>query len=84
MIWKSINWKGNLQIENKEMPSDEQFKEHFENLLNPSDEQSTQSDETNNDDLEHLPYTPLLDDAFSETDDQRRPLISRGCHRGTS
>ena len=66
MIWKSINWKGNLQIENKEMPSDEQFKKHFENLLNPSDEQSTQSDETNNDDLEHLPYIPILDDAFSE------------------
>ena len=66
IIRKSINWKGNLQFENKETPSDEQFKEHFENLLNSSDEESKQSDAINNDDSGNMPYIIILDDAFSE------------------
>ena len=35
LLWKSINWKGSLEIENKERPSDNNFKEHVEKLLNP-------------------------------------------------
>ena len=34
-IWKSVNWKGKLDMREVKQPSDEQFKGHFENLLNP-------------------------------------------------
>ena len=32
LIWKTINWKGELCKKNIETPSDEQFNVHFKNL----------------------------------------------------
>ena len=62
-IWKSINWKGKVSNMNEEHPSDEQFKEHFEELLNPSGNQRT--DEPSDENMEELPYIPVLDDPFT-------------------
>ena len=33
-LWQSINWKGEYGVKSDEVPSDEMFKEHFEDLLN--------------------------------------------------
>ena len=52
MIGKAINWKGD--IDNK---TQEDFKSHFENLLNPPDQPLTT--DINIDDC---PYIPVLDD----------------------
>lgn len=41
---------------------DEQFKGHFEKLLNPPNAQNVQMYETN---MDNLPYIPVLDDPFS-------------------
>jgi hypothetical protein len=59
-IWTAINWRGEIardDISNNETPSDEEFCEHFENLLNPTDR---------SEDQEFIPnyekYIPILDD----------------------
>ena len=45
LIWKAINWKGNIDVNKQENPCDEQFNEHIENLLNPKIlENNTNSD----------------------------------------
>ena len=59
LIWKSINWKGNIENDISEQPSDEQFKEHFENLLNPQSGQYNEHYDVNS------PYIPVLDDPFT-------------------
>ena len=62
-IWKSINWNGKVSNRNEDRPPDEQFKEHFEELLNPSDSQGT--NEHSDENMEELPYIPVLDDPFT-------------------
>ncbi len=59
MIWKAIDWSGRVDIHDSVRPGDEQFKIHFENLLNPE----CQSDSVQYFD-ESVPYIPVLDDAF--------------------
>lgn len=64
-IWKAIDWKGGMNNSNVDRPNDEQFKVHFENLLNPEcrEEESVE--------LESAPMIPVLDDPFTpqELDD---------------
>ena len=59
LIWKTINWKGELCKKNIETPSDEQFNVHFKNLLNFN------TDEQPEPNLDNAPYVPVLDDPFS-------------------
>ena len=62
-IWSAVNWKGNLDKKSveKSRPDDEQFRQHFENLLDPSHLRNV--DESV--DLECAPYIPVLDDPFT-------------------
>ena len=64
-IWKSIGWNGDIEEMNKDMPSDEEFKIHFEQLLNPPGT-NVDADEVCN--TENSPYIPILDDPISETE----------------
>ena len=59
-IWKSIDWSGNIVCENENMPSDSEFKLHFEKLLD-------QDEQTDSEllDLEDAPHIPTLDDPIS-------------------
>jgi len=44
ILWKAIDWKGEFNPKNRDnehQPSEEQFQEHLEKLLNPSDESIT-------------------------------------------
>ncbi|MPC59118.1 hypothetical protein E2C01_053133 [Portunus trituberculatus] len=60
LIWKSVNWKGDIVNDCVEMPSEQQFKVHFEELLNAAD-----SGMLENIEMENLPYIPVLDDPFT-------------------
>ena len=57
LIWKAINWKGDIDDTAQAMPSVEDFNNHFENLLNPPDQQLT-IDAI----FDESPYIPILDD----------------------
>ena len=60
VIWRAIDWKGNVSDWDDERPDDNQFKTHFEELLNPNvslDEESF--------DAIGAPYIPILDDPFT-------------------
>ena len=59
-VWKSINWNGQLITgDNTTEPSDDEFKEHFETLLNPPDESQLEIDTSD------CPTIPILDDPFT-------------------
>ena len=58
-IWKAINWKGKITENNTVQPSDEQFKLHFEDLLNIDQRNSQDIDLTDS------PYIPVLDNPFT-------------------
>lgn len=60
MIWKSINWKGNVDQNKGDRPNDAQFKEHFEKLLNTENARTSFSC-----DISTAPYIPILDDPFT-------------------
>ncbi|KAK3871109.1 hypothetical protein Pcinc_023755 [Petrolisthes cinctipes] len=60
MIWKSINWKGNVDQNKDDRPNEAQFKEHLENLLNPEHTHAITSC-----DVSAAPYIPILDDPFT-------------------
>ena len=62
-IWKSINWDGSIDEMTAIAPSDEEFKLHFENLLNP---QSTEYEDVT--DVSDSPFIPVLDDPITETE----------------
>ena len=59
-IWKSIDWNGNIISEDETMPSDSEFKLHFEKLLDP--DKRTESELI---DLNDVPYVQSLDDPIS-------------------
>ena len=62
VIWKAINWKGEVSRHDNVQPSDAEFKSHFEDLLNPE----IQGEQVVADaDLDDAPYIPLLDDPFT-------------------
>ena len=57
-IWQAINWNGSVvNGKNDEMPSDEEFKQHFENLLSPPEAEIAHPVDG--------PHIPLTDDPFS-------------------
>ena len=58
-IWKAINWKGEISETSSIQPSDEQFKLHFEDLLN------TDQGNLPDIDLSDSPYIPVLDNPFT-------------------
>ena len=60
-IWKSIGWDGTLEEKQVDKPSDEEFRMHFENLLNPP---VTEPLETV--DISNSPHVPNLDDPIDE------------------
>ena len=62
-IWKSIGWDGGIEEAQVEIPSDEDFKIHFEQLLNPP-----QSENEDPVDVSDAPYIPLLDDPIEEVE----------------
>jgi hypothetical protein len=61
-LWRAINWDGsfNNQSKTKITPSDAEFKEHFNQLLNPSGERGTLKIPAN-----HTLYIPVLDDPIT-------------------
>ena len=61
LLWNSINWKGNVEINEHRQPSDDIFKQHVENLLNPIN--IPDIDDINLDN--NVPYIPILDNNFS-------------------
>ena len=60
LVWKSINWSAGVAENTEEQPDNDQFRIHFENLLNPP---NTGVDESLNVDSD--PYIPVLDDPFT-------------------
>ena len=59
-IWRAINWKGNLDQKKSDEPSPEEFKIHFEKLLNPRD-----ITPVSDIDFSNCPNVPVLDDPIS-------------------
>ena len=59
-IWKTINWKGCINDSPKLEPSEQDFKKHFEDLLNPLREPTTT--DTN---FANSPYITTLDNVIS-------------------
>ena len=60
-IWKAIGWNGEvLDSDESSVPSDEEFKMHFEQLLNPEE-----LEETEMIDINDSPYIPILDDQIT-------------------
>ena len=74
-LWKAINWKGEIQESNKECPSDDAFRDHLEEVLNPEYAVPIiQSEYSTN------MYIPVLDDPIdvSETDHVINKQIKSG------
>ena len=59
-IWKAINWEGDINETSTESPSDEEFRVHFEELLNPPNQHDDVID------VSDMPYIPILDDPITE------------------
>ena len=59
-IWKSIGWNGSIDTSSSISPSDEEFRVHFEDLLNPDT-----GDNTDDIDVSDSPIIPVLDDPIS-------------------
>ncbi len=62
-VWQAIDWKGrfNKAESRNDTPSDDEFAEHFRQLLNPLDVQDLVCPET-------VTYVPVLDDPISEAE----------------
>ena len=60
-IWKSIGWNGGIDETVAVAPSDDEFKRHFEELLNPD-----KTDHSNIIDVSDAPYIPVFDDEITE------------------
>ena len=82
-IWKTITWKGKVQEGEVEKPSENQFKEHWEQLLNVPNELDNSNDESFTSDIDNLPYIPVLDNPFSMTElDEAICLIKKKSYVG--
>ena len=68
VIWRAINWKGEISQTGSSQPSDVDFKTHFETLLNPKINDVDEIDHVKTD---AAPYVPVLDDpvTLSELED---------------
>ncbi|KAG0710222.1 hypothetical protein GWK47_023245 [Chionoecetes opilio] len=60
-IWAAVNWKGNIDTSENFRPDDEQFRQHFEELLNPGHSHDVVASV----DLDSAPTIPVLDDPFA-------------------
>ena len=63
-IWQKINWNGDAQSDNpikKKKPSENEFKNHFEKLLNEPDSLSLELPP----EIDECPYIPLTDDPIA-------------------
>ena len=60
IIWRAINWKGQVVDGADTQPSDIHFKMHFEKLFNPPSVNFSDSV-----DVSSAPYIPILDDPFT-------------------
>ena len=60
-VWRAIDWKGRFQGGNKtdECPTDHEFKEYLEKVLNPEE------NETVGDDIQSIVNVPILDDQIT-------------------
>ena len=79
LLWKAINWNGSIKDPTqREAPSDDAFKQHFELLLNPAHAQPIQS--TPEDDIMYLPVTddPIQPIEVSEAVKSLKPSKSGG------
>ena len=59
LLWKAINWKGEISDRDTAKPGDEQFSLHFQNLLNFNTRDQPEIS------LDDAPYVPVLDDPFT-------------------
>ena len=77
-IWKAINWKGQITEKNIIKPDDEQFKLHFEELLNADQNFAPELD------LDDSPHIPVLDNPFTllELDDALKDLKTGKSYMG--
>ena len=60
-VWRAIDWKGKFQVENKidKGPTDEEFKEYFERVLN------TEENSLVDEDMQSFVNVPILDDLIT-------------------
>jgi hypothetical protein len=59
-IWKAISWRGDINHNTNDTPCDEDFKEHYENLLLVSETMDIRTFDTSS-----CPSIPVLDDPIS-------------------
>ena len=59
LIWKSIGWNGTIDTSCSVSPTDEEFKIHFEDLLNPDGVEDCEID------VSDAPTIPILDDPIT-------------------
>ena len=77
-IWNAIDWTGKVNSTQKDvMPSDQEFKVHFEKLLNPGDAQPIDVTYIN-----EAPYIPITDDPFTPMEIQEAIKMTRGNKSG--
>ena len=62
-IWRAINCDGSIEEKNGDIPSDVDFKLHFEKLLDPGNDDNIETL-----DVTDSPYIPILDDAFTDNE----------------
>ena len=62
-IWRSIGWNGVIEEMNAVTPADQEFKMHFEQLLNPPKLHDEEQFDTSD-----CPYIPILDDPIEEVE----------------
>ena len=66
-----------------EKPSENQFKEHWEQLLNVHNERDSSNDESFTSDIDNLPYIPVLDNLFSMSElDETMCLMKKKSYVG--
>ena len=78
-LWRAINWKGEIGQNHKDDgPSDEDFKNHYEDLLNPEGLDAAQLP-----DITSNVYVPILDDPVTplevENVIQKQLKLNKGC-----
>ncbi len=63
LLWNAINWKGEVRGTQRESPSDEEFRIHFEELLNP-----LQQEEVTMPDINTNLRVPVVDDPIDTSE----------------
>lgn len=85
LIWKAINWKGEIQNRQDSMPNNDKFKEHYETLLYDHRAVKLTTDELP---LNTCPTIPILDNIYTPneiingTNDLKDSAGHNGVHSG--